>query len=127
MLLEAKASITIKSFGFTFSTIPSSISNVSIPVVPRTPGDIALIGLVPSSTYSGIYLITCLVTSILDITFGPKESGVTYSLPSPTTKTSSEDSICSLISIFNSFAKAFAASSISSSVAIFSFFTSIVT
>ena len=71
ILLDAKASITIKSFGFTFSTIPSNISNVSIPVVPSTPGDIALIGLVPSSTYSGRYFITCLVTTILAITFGP--------------------------------------------------------
>jgi len=31
------------------STIPFKISTVSIPVVPRTPGDIALTGLVPSS------------------------------------------------------------------------------
>lgn len=72
ILLEANASITIKSFGLILFTIPSSISKVSIPVVPRTPGDIALIGLVPSSTYSGKYFITCLVTSMFEITFGPK-------------------------------------------------------
>ena len=72
ILLEANASITISNFGFTLFTIPSSISNVSIPVVPSTPGDIALIGLVPSSTYSGKYFIMCLVTSIPEITFGPK-------------------------------------------------------
>ena len=59
------------------STIPFKISTVSIPVVPRTPGDIALTGLVPSSTYCGKYLIICLVTSISFITLGPKASGVT--------------------------------------------------
>lgn len=69
--------------GFTFPTIPSNISRVSIPVVPSTPGDIALIGLVPSSTYSGKYFIICLVISIFEITFGPSESGVIYSFPSP--------------------------------------------
>ena len=72
ILLDAKASITISILGLTLFTIPSNISNVSIPVVPRTPGDMALIGLVPSSTYSGKYLIICLVTSILEITLGPK-------------------------------------------------------
>ena len=56
-----------------------------MPVVPKTPGDIALISLVPSSTYCGKYFITCLVTSISFITFGPKLSGVTYIFPSPTT------------------------------------------
>ena len=54
ILLDAKASITIINFGFILSTIPFNISNVSIPVVPNTPGDIALTGLVPSSNYSGI-------------------------------------------------------------------------
>lgn len=78
ILLDASASITIIIFGFTFSTIPFNISNVSMPVVPKTPGDIALISLVPSSTYCGKYFITCLVTSISFITFGPKLSGVTY-------------------------------------------------
>ena len=53
ILLDANASITITSFGFTFSTIPFKISIVSIPVVPSTPGDIALTILVPSSTYCG--------------------------------------------------------------------------
>ncbi len=47
ILLDARASITISIFGFTFSTIPFNISSVSIPVVPNTPGDIALISLVP--------------------------------------------------------------------------------
>jgi hypothetical protein len=89
ILLEASASITINILGFTLFTIPSNISNVSIPVVPNTPGDIALIGLVPSSTYSGKYFITCLVTSMFDTAFGPSESGVTYSFPNPTTNTSS--------------------------------------
>ena len=53
MLLEASASITITSFGWILSTIPFSISSVSIPVVPNTPGDIALTSLVPSFTYCG--------------------------------------------------------------------------
>ena len=72
ILLDAKASITTSNLGFTLFTIPSNISNVSNPVVPSTPGDIALIGLVPSSTYSGKYFIICLVTSMPEITFGPK-------------------------------------------------------
>ena len=93
MLLDANASITISNFGFTLFTIPSNISSVSIPVVPSTPGAIADIGLVPSSTYSGIYFMTCLVTSIFEVTFGPSESGVTYSFPSPTTSTSSSFAI----------------------------------
>ena len=53
ILLDANASITINNFGFTLSTIPFNISTVSIPVVPKTPGDIALTGLVPSSIYCG--------------------------------------------------------------------------
>ena len=57
---------------------------VSIPVVPSTPGEIALTGLVPSSTYCGKYFIICLVTSISFITFGPNASGVTYMFPKPT-------------------------------------------
>ena len=44
----------------------------------------------------------CLVTSISVIAFGPKESGVTYSFPSPTTKISSAFPICSSIKDFNS-------------------------
>ena len=51
MLLDAKASITISILGFISFTIPSKISNVSIPVVPKTPGDIALTGLEFSSIY----------------------------------------------------------------------------
>lgn len=61
------------------------------------------------------------------VTFGPSESGVTYSFPSPTTKTSSCGPICEFTRPFNSSAKTFAACSISSSVAILSFFISIVT
>ena len=54
ILLEAKASITIINFGWTLSTIPFKISTVSIPVVPKTPGETALTGLVPCSNTSGI-------------------------------------------------------------------------
>ena len=64
ILLEAKLSITINNFGFVFSTIPSNTSKVSIPVVPKTPGDIALTGLASSSIYSGKYFIICLVKSV---------------------------------------------------------------
>ena len=42
ILLDAKLSITITSFGCVFSTTPFNISKVSIPVVPKTPGAIAL-------------------------------------------------------------------------------------
>ena len=70
------------------STIPFSISTVSMPVVPRTPGEIALTILVPSSKYCGKYFFICLVTSISLITFGPSASGVTYIFPKPTTNIS---------------------------------------
>ena len=39
--LDAKASITIRSFGLIFSDTLLIISEVSIPVIPKTPGDIA--------------------------------------------------------------------------------------
>ena len=97
ILLDARASITISIFGFTFSTIPFNISSVSIPVVPNTPGDIALISLVPFSTYCGKYFIICLVTSISFITFGPKLSGVTYMFPNPTTSADSWFPTCKSI------------------------------
>ena len=71
MLLDAKLSITIASFGLVLSTIPFIISKVSIPVVPSTPGETALILLASLSIYSGKYLIICLVTSIFCTTFGP--------------------------------------------------------
>lgn len=77
MLFDAKLSITITNLGFTLSTIPFTISNVSIPVVPSTPGAIAVTGLVFGSIYSGVYFKKCLVTSISFTTLGPKESGVT--------------------------------------------------
>ena len=83
--------------GFISFTTPSNISKVSIPVVPKTPGDIALTGLEFSSIYCGKYFIIWRVTSMSFITFGPNESGVTYIFPSPTTKISSFDSICLFI------------------------------
>ena len=102
MLLDASASIIIISFGLTFSTIPFNISKVSIPVVPSTPGDIALTSLVFSSRTSGIYSSKCLVISISFITFGPKASGVTYKLPSPTTSIESLSDMCFSSKCFNS-------------------------
>ena len=72
ILFDDKLSITIISFGFIFSTIPLIISIVSIPVVPKTPGAIAVTGLVSLSIYSGAYFKICLVTSISFTTFGPK-------------------------------------------------------
>ena len=77
MLFDDKLSITITSFGFILSTIPFIISTVSIPVVPSTPGAIAVTGLVSGSIYSGAYFNKCLVVSISFTTFGPSESGVT--------------------------------------------------
>lgn len=72
ILFDAKLSITIINFGFMFSTIPFITSIVSIPVVPSTPGAIALTGLAFSSKYCGAYFKRCLVMSISDTTFGPK-------------------------------------------------------
>ena len=126
MLLDAKASITIINFGWTLSTIPFKISTVSIPVVPKTPGETALTGLVPCSNTSGIYVKRCLVISISCITFGPKASGVTYRLPNPTTKISSCGWIKFPIKVFNSFVTASDAFCISSSPAIFKSLISIV-
>ena len=68
----------------------------------------------------------CLVISTFFITFGPNASGVTSSFPKPTISTSSLNSIFSPISLFNSSAKIFDASSSSSSVNKFIFFISIV-
>ena len=72
MLLDAKLSITIISFGLILSTIPLITSTVSIPVVPRTPGAIALTGLASFSRNSGAYFIKCLVISISLATLGPQ-------------------------------------------------------
>ncbi len=72
ILLEHKLSITINNLGLIFSTTPLIISIVSIPVVPNTPGAIALTDLIFFSTKFGAYLTKCLVTSISLITFGPE-------------------------------------------------------
>ncbi len=72
ILFDAKLSITIISFGLILSTMPLITSIVSIPVVPSTPGAIALTGLASLSKYCGAYLIKCLVISISETTFGPK-------------------------------------------------------
>ena len=124
ILLEAKASITIKSFGFTLSTTPFNISIVSIPVIPSTPGDIAETGLVSSGIAFGIYSKICLVTSISGTTFGPSASGVTYKFPSPTIIMSSVFFACSPIVSLSSSATILAISSSLSSSASFIFFTS---
>ena len=102
ILFEAKLSITITSLGCILSTIPFIISEVSIPVVPKTPGEIAVTGLVLGSIYSGVYFKKCLVISISFITLGPNESGVTYKFPKPTTNISSFIAVCLFISSFSS-------------------------
>ena len=84
------------------STIPFKISAVSIPVVPKTPGEIALTGLVFLSKYCGTYFNRCLVISISFITFGPNASGVTYIFPKPTTNISCSLLTYSSIIFFNS-------------------------
>ena len=95
---DANASITITRSGCIFSTMPFIISQVSIPVVPRTPGMIALIARVFLSIKSGEYSIKCLVINNFSMVFGPKASGVTSEFPKPTTKT---ELICSrLINFF---------------------------
>ena len=124
ILLDAKASITIKSFGFTLSTTPFNISIVSIPVIPRTPGDIAETGLVSSGITLGIYSKMCLVTSISGTTLGPKASGVTYKFPSPTTIISSVFFTCFDIVFRSSSATISAITSSLSSSASFICFTS---
>ena len=93
ILLDAKLSITITISGFIVSHTDEIISDVSIPVVPSTPGQIPLTSLVFGSTNSFAKCIKCLVISTFFITFGPKESGVTYSFPSPTTSTDLELSL----------------------------------
>ena len=102
MLLDANASITITNFGLMLSTIPFKISNVSIPVVPSTPGDTALTSLVFLSNASGIYCNRCLVISISLITLGPSASGVTYILPNPTTNIGSVRLACFSINFLSS-------------------------
>jgi hypothetical protein len=97
-----------------------------MPVVPRTPGAIALIGLASFSRYSGAYFNKCLVISMSLITFGPNESGVTYTFPSPTTNISPSLSVCLSIKFFNSFVTISDAFCISSFPAIFRFLISIV-
>ena len=124
MLLVARASITISNFGFTFCTTPFSISIVSIPVTPNTPGDIAETGLVSSGIMLGIYSKMCLVTSISGTTLGPNASGVTYKLPSPTTSISSVSFTCSPTIFLNSSATVSAILLNLSSSASFNFFTS---
>ena len=73
-----------------------------------------------------MYFNKCLVTSISFITFGPNESGVTYMFPSPTIKISSSFATCLSTNFFNSSDKTLPYFSISSSVAIFNLFISIV-
>ena len=87
MLLAARASMATTASGFTFSTIPFIISAVSMPVIPSTPGDTAATLPTESFISSGIESSICLVTSILLTTFGPRASGVTFQLPSPTIST----------------------------------------
>ena len=53
ILFDAKLSIAIINFGFTLSTIPFNTSQVSIPVVPSTPGAIAATDLVSGCKYCG--------------------------------------------------------------------------
>ena len=61
IFFEHKLSIAITSLGFILSTIPFTISTVSMPVVPSTPGVIALILLVFLSIAFGKYIFICLV------------------------------------------------------------------
>jgi len=82
----ASASIAMIKSGFTFFTTPKIISLVSIPVIPITPGTMALTGLKPSCTLSGCSSNKCLVINKLSTAFGPSASGVTLKFPRPTTR-----------------------------------------
>ncbi len=87
IFLDANASIAITRAGFISSTTPFTISLVSIPVNPSTPGEIEHTGLTPSSTCCGRYSCKCLVTIRYEETFGPNASGVMFQFPRPTTST----------------------------------------
>lgn len=109
------------------STIPLTISEVSIPVVPRTPGATAHTERAPSTTYCGVYFKKCLVISNSETTFGPSASGVTNWFPRPTTNISSSLLQWPSIIFFSSSFTTLDAFSISSSAANFKFLISIVT
>ena len=85
--LEASASTAIIRSGFTLFATPNTISIVSTPVTPNTPGAIAHTLGISKSNASGICSLICLVTKTRSATRGPRESGVTPRLPRPTTST----------------------------------------
>jgi len=80
----AKASITKTKSGFRVSIKLNTTLLVSIPVCPITPGAIAKTLLNPSSISPTSN--KWLVTIMLLIELGPRESGVDLSFPSPTIK-----------------------------------------
>ena len=82
----ARASIAISREGCSLSTIPFTISPVSIPVIPITPGLTAATGRTAFSISTGSVPLRWRVTRILEITFGPSASGVMFQLPSPITR-----------------------------------------
>ena len=85
--LEASASTAIIRSGFTLFATPNTISIVSTPVTPNTPGAIAHTLGISKSNASGMCSLICLVTKTRSATRGPRESGVTPRLPRPTTST----------------------------------------
>lgn len=81
-----KGTIAISREGCSLSTIPFTISPVSIPVIPITPGLTAATGRTAFSISAGSVPLRWRVTRILEITFGPSASGVMFQLPSPITR-----------------------------------------
>ena len=93
-LLAARASMAIIRSGWVSCMIPFKISAVSMPVCAMTPGAMPLIaGSFLSFRKVFPYCPSrCLVTCRLSSTRGPRESGVTESFPSPTTRTEGKSS-----------------------------------
>ena len=83
---DATASTAITASGWICRTAAASSSALSIPVVPRTPGAMALTVENGAKT-SGIVRFKCRVTIRFRSASGPTASGVTASLPSPATRT----------------------------------------
>ena len=86
VFLAANASMAMTRSGCIFSTMPLTISPVSMPVMPITPGLTAATGRTVCAISSGKVSRRCRVTSIRETTLGPNASGVIFQLPSPTTR-----------------------------------------
>ena len=99
MAEEARASITIKNFGWVFWTRLRMMSEVSMPVLAMTPGLMTDTGRIPFLTF--VFKVKrCLVTIIFSAVMGPRESAVLWRLPSPRMRHSS---VSFIFFFFNNF------------------------